>query len=238
MRDDIPFLSGDPSVTLPESTSIPTEKTPASTSRPLTMCRPRAVNSPSELIADSSSSTSSALSTAEMSGGSIARERKDCRIYQIGPQSTWLDRRSYLDVVVHNFERQCNTLQRYTLDFWDRERRHTLLLRAGVKLVADAGLGTPSTSATLFGGGAGDPLFGKLSEACFRVVVSLFNFTAVYHIDNVVDGNGSLWRRFRIDLGFCRDPDTFTSATFVEIIIFHSDVGAKTRRCSSLVKLA
>ena len=103
-----------------------------------------------------------------------------------------LSERSYLDVVVYDFERQSDTLQRYTLDFWDGEWRHTLLLCASVNFVADARLCTSRAAPALFGGGASDPLLGELGKACFGVVVGLFDFTSIDDIDYVVDSDGSL----------------------------------------------
>ena len=58
-------------------------------------------------------------------------------------------KQSYLHIIMYNLECQRDTFQRYTFDLWDREWRHALLLGARVKLVADTGLGTTSTTAPL-----------------------------------------------------------------------------------------
>ena len=101
-------------------------------------------------------------------------------------------RQSYLHIIMYNLECQRDTFQRYTFDLWDREWRHALLLGARVKLVADTGLGTTSTSTALPRCSSSDPLFSELGQACFCVVVGLFDFTTINNIDDIVDGDRSL----------------------------------------------
>ena len=103
-----------------------------------------------------------------------------------------LVRQTNLDVVMHNLQGERDAFQRNAFDLRYGECLHPLLLCTGVKLVADTGLRTPSTPATLPGGSAGDPLLGELCEPRLCVVVCFFDFAAIYDIDDVVDGDGGL----------------------------------------------
>ena len=158
------------------------------------MCRPRAVSSPSGPVAPSSSSTSSALSTAEMSGGSIARARNVCdRTIRTSVSYAHTEfRNTGLDIVVHYFERQRDAFQRNALNLRDWERAHPLLLPARVELVAHPRLRASCPATALLGSSARHPLFCEFCQPRFSVVVRLFDFAAVDHIDDVVDGDRGL----------------------------------------------
>ena len=145
-------------------------------------------------------------------------------------------RQSYLHIIMYNLECQRDTFQRYTFDLWDRECRHAFLLGARVKLVADTGLGTTSTSTALPRCSSSDPLFSELGQACFCVVVGLFDFTTINNIDDIVDGDRSLSCGQLVTL--TRRAANHTSATFVDTMIFQSGIEANTRLCSSFVKFA